>query len=432
MPITRRGLFGFAAAMGTALAGPPGLRRAQAQGDLGDWNSVRDLFPLSPDRVHMSTMLITSHPAPVREAIERHRSSLDADPVEYLESNGDRLTEASREAAAGYLGVHPSHVALTDSTTMGIGLIYSALALGPGDEVLTTDEDYYVTHHALHHLAERTGARVRRVALFEDVREATAESIVDRIRKEIRPETRLLALTWVHSNTGLKLPVAELAGVVREANAERDEDAQILFGLDAVHGFGVETGNFFELGVDFYAAGSHKWLFGPRGTGIAAISERGLALTRPTIPTFDDSRVFSAWYQREKLPAGNNGRRMTPGGFKAFEHLWALPEAFDLHDGIGREQIAARTHDLASALKEALSSIEGVTLHTPRGAEMSSGIVAFNVDGLSAGAAVSLLRERSIVASVAPYPSSLVRLTPSIRNTEREVEQAAAALRDMI
>jgi len=421
----------MSAAIGAGLVGPPWLARAHAQSGLADWSAVRDLFDLSPDRVHMSTMILTSHPAPVREAIERHRRNLDADPVEYLEENGDALTEASRNAAADYLGMNPAHIALTDSTTMGIGLIYSALDLGPGDEVLTTEEDYYVTHHALRHLSERTGVTIRRISLFSDARETTRQEIVERIRAEIRPETRVLALTWVHSSTGLKIPVAEIAGVVREANAMRDEDEQLLFGLDAVHGFGVETENFFELGVDFYAAGCHKWLFGPRGTGIAAISERGLALTRPTIPTFDDSAVFSAWYLGEDAPVGNNGPRMTPGGFKPFEHCWSMPEAFELHARIGREDIAIRTHGLASVLKEALSSIDGVNVHTPADAELSSGIVTFDVEGLSSEAVVSQMRERSIVASVAPYPSALVRLTPSIRNTEEEVERAATAVREI-
>src|SRR6056297_327770 len=142
MPFTRRDLFTTAVAMGVGAVGPFGCGPARAQGRLDDWNAVRDLFNLSPDRVHMSTMLLTSHPAPVREAIDRHRSSLDADPVVYLEDNGESLTEASRGAAAGYLGMHPAHVALTDSTTMGIGLMYTSLGLGEGDEVLTTEEDY--------------------------------------------------------------------------------------------------------------------------------------------------------------------------------------------------------------------------------------------------------------------------------------------------
>jgi len=433
MPITRRDLFLHAARAGAALAVPlgTGLARAQQQGR-DDWSAVRDSFTLAPDVIHMSAMLLASHPAPVRNAIARHRLALDADPVTYLEANGERLTEGSRKAAADYLGVHPGHVALTDSTTMGIGLFYSSLALGPDDEVLTTEEDYYVTHHALRHLTERTGAKVRRISLFDSAREATKEAVAARIRDQIRPETRVLALTWVHSSTGFKLPAADISEVLREVNEGRDEDNRILFGLDAVHGFGVEDENFRDLGVDFYAAGCHKWLFGPRGTGIAAISDAGLALSRPTIPTFDDSTVFSAWYVREEPSEGNNGLRMTPGGFKPFEHRWSLPEAFDFHESIGRSRVAARTHGLARALKEALSSVPGVRVHTPAGPDLSSGIVAFEMEGRSSDEAVAGLRERGIIASVAPYPSALARLTPSIRNTEQEIDKVAAAVRALV
>src|SRR5690606_31325659 len=111
----------------------------------------------SPGTVHMSAMLIASHPKPVREAIERHRRGLDTDPVRYLERNNNRLTTAVRKAAGAYLGIHPSHVALTDSTTMGVGLVYTSLKLKPGEEILTTHEDYYVTHESLRLAAERTG-----------------------------------------------------------------------------------------------------------------------------------------------------------------------------------------------------------------------------------------------------------------------------------
>lgn len=433
MTISRRSFLQLSAGATVAAAGGAlASDHVQSVGPLSEWSNVRDLFELSPDTIHMSAMLLASHPAPVREAIARHRSALDANPVEYLEDNDGRLTAASREAAANYLGMHPSHIALTDSTTMGIGLVYTAMDLRPGQEVLTTDEDYYVTDVSLDYATERTGASKRRIALFDEASSASRDQIIQRITEEIRPETRLLALTWVHSSTGLKIPVAAIAAALRDINAKRGEADQVLFGLDAVHGFGIETENFFELGVDFLMAGCHKWLFGPRGTGIAAISERGLATTRPTIPSFDDSEVFSAWYTGREPRGGNNGQRMTPGGFKAFEHRWALAEAFALHDEIGRERIASRTHDLAGALKEALADIGGVTVHTPRNAALSAGIVAFEVDGLPASEVVTRLRTRRAIASVAPYPSALVRLTPSIRNTEAEIDQAARSLQESI
>lgn len=428
MTISRRHLLKVAAVAPLAAPAPPAV--AQSSASDTSWDGVRGMFDLAPDRVHMSAMLLTSHPAPVREAIERHRAALDRDPVGYLEANGERLTGASRQAAADYLGMSPAHVALTDSTTIGIGLIYTGLKLRAGQELLTTDEDYYVTHVALRHAAERSGATVRRIALHDGAAGASAEGMVARLRDAIRPETRLLALTWVHSNTGLKIPAGAIAAMLREVNADRAEDDTVLFGLDAVHGFGVETDGFFDLGADFVMAGCHKWLFGPRGTGIAAIGARGLRATRPTIPSFDDSEVFSDWYLGREIAEPNNGRRMTPGGFKPFEHRWALADAFALHARIGRRRIAARTHDLACRLKEALAEIDGVTVHTPRAPALSSGIVAFEVAGVPSDAVVGRLRARGIVGSVAPYPSALVRLTPSIRNTGAEVDRAAEAVRD--
>lgn len=428
--LSRRSLLRLSAGATVATTAAGFAAAEEWNGSLADWGEVRDLFALSPDTIHMSAMLLSSHPAPVRNAIARHREALDADPVAYLESRGEELTQASREAAARYLGMHSVHIVLTDSTTMGLGLIYTGLRLRSGQEVLTTEEDYYVTHVSLRHAAERSGASLRRIALYDEAASADPDEIVERIAAEIRPETRLLALTWVHSSTGLKMPVPAISAALREINAERDEGNEVLFGLDAVHGFGVETANFFELGVDYLMAGCHKWLFGPRGTGIVAIGERGLSAVRPTIPSFDDSEVFSAWYAG-RVPRGrNSGARMTPGGFKAFEHYWALPEAFRLHADIGRERVAARTHALASAMKAALEGIDGVVVRTPRSEALSSGIVAFDVDGLASSAVVSRLRVRGVIATVAPYPSAHVRLTPCIRNSEDEIDRAARHLRD--
>lgn len=432
LTVSRRALLGIAAGAGAAAALPLAPRAARSQGApaaLGtDWGEVRALFDLSPDRVHLSAMLIAAHPRPVREAIERHRAAMDRDPVEYLERHDEALTEAGREAAGRRLGVPRDAIAITESTTMGVGLVYGGLRLREGQEMLTTEQDYYVTHESLRQLGRRTGAVERRVAPFDRVAEASEEGIVARIAEAIRPETRLLALTWVHSNTGLKMPVSAIAAHLAEVNAGRDEQDHVLLGLDAVHGFGVEPDDAAGLGADFLMAGCHKWLFGPRGTGIVAFSDRGLRALDPVIPSFDDSEAFSAWYVDAPDRPPNNGRQMTPGGFKAFEHRWALPEAFALQEEIGVERIAARTRDLASALKEALARVPGVRVVTPASPALSSGIVAFEVEGLESGQVVRRLRERGVIASVAPYPSSLVRLTPSIVNGFSDIDAAAAAL----
>ena len=109
---------------------------------------VRREFALRTPPVHFETFLLASHPRSVREAIERYRAALDADPHEYLNNREFQVEQRILAQAAAYLGTQPDQLALTDSTTMGLGLIYGGLRLAPGDEVVTTVHDFYATHEA--------------------------------------------------------------------------------------------------------------------------------------------------------------------------------------------------------------------------------------------------------------------------------------------
>jgi selenocysteine lyase/cysteine desulfurase len=123
---------------------------------------------------------------------------------------------------------------------------------------------------------------------------------------------------------------------------------------------------------------------------------------------------------------------MTPGGFHSFEHRWALAEAFRFHDQIGADAIANRTHALAAQLKEGLADIDGITVHTPAAAHLSSGIVCFSVDGIPSELIVDALETKlHVLASVTPYRQAFVRFMPSLVNAPDEIEEALLALRTL-
>ena len=206
----------------------------------------------------------------------------------------------------------------------------------------------------------------------------------------------------------------------------------MLLCVDGAHGFGIEDVVLSDLGCDFFMAGCHKWLFGPRGTGIIAGTKRGWDAVLPTIPSFIDSEMWQAWYSGEEPAGPTTGSRMTPGGYKAFEHLWALPHAFAFHQEIGKARVAERTHGLGRQLKEGLAAMPQVTVHTPRSDNLSAGIVSFDVEGLSPAAVVRRLRERRIVASVAPYAVPHVRLTPCVYNGPAEIETVLRDVRTLV
>jgi selenocysteine lyase/cysteine desulfurase len=423
--LTRRRL--LQSAVGVAAAGvAPTALASRTSFDPRSWASVRAQFALDPHETNFATFLLAPHPRPVRDAIARHARALDRDAKRYLDRQEDMgaAEQRVRVSAARYLGVDADELALTDSTTMGLGLLYGGMRLDDGDEVVTTTHDFFSTHEALRLRALRTGARVRKVRLYANPRTASVDEIVSSVRRAIGPQTRALAVTWVHSSTGVKLPIRAIADALPE---------RVLLCVDGVHGFGVDAATPRELGCDFLVSGCHKWLFGPRGTGVVWGRADAWPGVTPTIPTFD-GRAFRPWLQGVTPPPTGipdlpRAVAMTPGGFHSFEHRWALAEAFEFRRRIGRARAAARTHSLAQRLKAGLAELKRVRLVTPQSSALSAGLVCFDLDGVSPFDAVDRLWARArIVASVTPYSTPYVRLGPTIVNTPGEVDRVVRAV----
>ncbi|MEV0825429.1 aminotransferase class V-fold PLP-dependent enzyme [Nonomuraea rubra] len=391
--------------------------------DPADWASVRSQFTLDPAYAQFAAFVLAPAPAQVREAIRTHRDALDADP-EYTPPGGGSPDQTVREAAARYLGTEPGTIVLTDSTTMGLALLYSGLVLRPGQDVLTTEHDFLATHEGLRLLAGRTGAKVRRVRLYDDPARASADRMVSAIKDGLGPRTRVVAVTWVHSSTGVRVPVRAIAGMLAEANKGRAAHDRALLCVDGVHGFGAMADGVADLGCDFLASGTHKWLFGPRGTGI--VWGRAWDAVAPIVPSFSQA-AFDAW-QNGGSPGASTAELVTPGGYKAFEHRWAMPQAFAFMTAIGKDRVRARTQELATRLKAGLAEIPHVRLATPTAPDLSAGLVCCSVAGMEPFEAVERLRERKVIASVTPYNPSLLRFGTSIVTGPEQVDQAVKAV----
>jgi isopenicillin-N epimerase len=424
----RRFLVRTGLALGTTALATRDAHGAEGTSATLDWNRVRDQFNLSREYIQLAGFFLTSHPTQVREAIEAHRRGLDDNPFGYLVSNVERLEGALLTSAADYLGARPVDIAFTDSTTEGLGMLYGNLKLGPGQEILTTIHDHYATDESLRYRAERTGATVRRIPLYKSLAEVSAGEIVDTLVRAVTPKTRIVAVTWVHSSTGLKLPIRQMADALSRVNAGRDEADRVLFCVDGVHGFGNQDVTVADLGCDFLIAGCHKWLFGPRGTGLVWGNETAWNAAQPVVPTFD-IRALLMWEKDIPWMELPEAALMSPGGFKAFEHRWALPEAFEFHKRIGKRRVHERVHALNRQFKEGLAKMPRVKLHTPLADELSGGIVCFDVDGLKPKQVVERLWAAKIVTTETPYATKYARASFGIFNTPEEVERTLAAIR---
>ena len=402
-----------------------------------DWPAVRDLFPLAPDWTHLSSFLFVSHPKPVADAIDHFRRKLDSDALwieqaAFSDSEG-RPFAAVKRALSEYTGGLATEIALTSNTTTALAMAYHGLRIRRDQDIVTTEHDHYSHHESIRYAAARSGCGVRYIPLFDTPASARADEIVARIARAITPQTRAVGVTWVQSSTGIKLPIAAIADAVARANRGRAPADRCLLIVDGVHGFANQDVDVATLGCDFFATGTHKWLFAPRGTGFLWGRADVWPELRPTIPSFDPDAIdttFGAWAERTELPP-TQAAFVSPGGFMAYEHVLAIPAAVELHRTIGRDRIAGRIADLNAAFREGAARIPGVTLHTPRDPALSAGISCFEVRGSTPGQVVARLAEKKIRTTTSPYKVTYARVSAGIMNTPEEIELVLREIRTL-
>ena len=377
------------------------------------WAQLRQLFDQDPDYLHFSNFLITSHPKPVREAIEMHRAALDKNPglaMDWDLGVIEQREEDVRVWAGRYLQADAKQIALTGSTTEGLAMIYGGVHVRPDQEILTSVHEHYATHTILALRTQRDGTKVRKIKLFENPQTVSKEEILAAIDRSIKPETRVLGMTWVQSGSGVKTPIAEIGALVDKHNRGRSDQDRIIYLVDGVHGFGVENLSFPAMNCDFFIAGTHKWMFGPRGTGIVCSRSTEVKYVTPIIPTFSEATAFST--------------TMTPGGYHSFEHRWALNEAFKLHLQLGKADVQARIHALNDYMKKRLLAHPQIELVTPLSRELSSGFSFFRVKGKDADKIAAYLMQNRVVADAVDRDvGPVIRTAPGLLNTEAEIDR---------
>ena len=241
----------------------------------------------------------------------------------------ERLMEIGtelRERLASVLGCPADAVALTRSTTDGMSTVLSALPLGSGDEVLTSDEEHPGLLAPLEAARRRRGFAVRFVPFAE-------------LAGEIGPRTRLVACSHVSWVGGKVVDTAALAA----------SDAMVL--LDGAQGLGAVPTDVAELGCDFYASAGQKWLCGPDGSGSLYVRPELAGDLMPPWPSY--LSLAEPGRASELIP--HAGARRFDLGFSGPLLAWSLASLALLQEaGIDwvQERAGALAERLAGALRE--------------------------------------------------------------------------------
>jgi L-cysteine/cystine lyase len=288
-----------------------------------------------------------------------------------------------RRRVAPLLACDPSELALTSSTTGGVNAVLSMLELGPGDEVLTSDEEHPGLLAPLAAGKAGRGFEVRAVPF-------------DELPGEVGPRTRLVAASHVSWISGRVLDAAAI-------------DAPLL--LDGAQGLGAIPVDVKALGCDFYAASGQKWLCGPNGLGYLYVRADRV---RELVPPWPGYGSLADSDRPLELVLHEDARRFDAGLVAPHHSAWALA-ALDVLTAPGLARLYARAAQLASWLAGRLVE-RGLTV-APRG---ESTLVSW--ESRDPEAETARLREHGIVVRHLPG-RPYVRASVGAWSNEEELER---------
>ena len=344
-----------------------------------------------------------------RETIEASMKAwddLETLPVKFYGKFGaEELAEKTRTTAARFLGCDLSEIVVTNSTTSGMNAVAQGLRLKAGDRIITTDQEHGGGLLGWKYYEKYYGVAIDTIAIPPG--ENSADAILDRIKKKIGKKTKLISISHVFSSTGLRTPVAEISALARAKGV-----LCVVDGAQSVGGIGV---NVKELGCHAYATSGHKWLMGPKGTGILYISKDAQTAIRPM--QFEES--YNTY---------NDGN-----GVVNLACILGLANAIEYLESVGMGKVEEHNLSIRNRLYDALKNLTNAKIVSPPPGPLASPMLTLLLpDKIKKEAFVKMLLDKhklSIRPTHKEFGFNGIRFSMHVFNTASEVDRAADIVR---
>ena len=382
----------------------------EVAGDEDYWAEIQRAFTVDRTLVNLNNGGVSPSPRVVQEAMARYLALSNEAPVHTMWNLLEPQIESVRQQLAAEFGCDPEEMAITRNASEALEICQLGLELEPGDEVLTTNQDYGRMLTTWDQRARREGIVIKKVSF--PVPPPNPQFLVDLFEKNIGPRTKIIHCCHITNLTGQIFPIREIMAMARARGIE------VI--TDGAHAFAHFPFTRDSLDCDYYGTSLHKWLLAPHGTGFLYVRK---------------SKIEQVW-PLMAAPESMNGniRKFEEIGTHPAANHNAIAEALAFHQGIGGERKAARLRLLRDRWMDALEGDPRIEIYTPRDAAQSCGLALVGVQGFEPAQLVDHLwkTRRIIVTPIVHEEFKGLRITPNVYTTISEVDVFVAAMKDVL
>jgi selenocysteine lyase/cysteine desulfurase len=318
--------------------------------------------------------------------------------------------EGVRQRLARQFGCDAEELALTRNASESLQTCQFGFDLAPGDEVLTTNQDYPRMLTTFKQRERREGIVLRQFSL--PVPAEDPAEVVRLFESHVTPRTRLILMCHMINLTGQILPVREVVAMARARG--------IPVIVDGAHALAHVDFRIADLECDYYGASLHKWLFAPHGTGMLYVRRERIADLWPLMAAAEEQR--------------GDIRKFEEIGTHPAANYLAIGEALTFNQTIGAAVKQARLIRLRNYWAERLRAHDRVRLHTSLVPGLAGGIATVEIDGVEPGALADWLwkAHRIIVTPILHDEFRGIRVSPSVYTMLEELDRFGDAMERVV
>jgi isopenicillin-N epimerase len=374
------------------------------------WREIQQAFTVDRNIINLNNGGVCPSPKIVQDAMRRHLEFSNMAPAYTMWTLLEPEIESVRARLAASFGCDPEELAITRNASEALEIVQLGIDLKPGDEVLTTDQDYPRMITTWQQRERRDGIKLKMISF--PTPPPSMDDLYQRFEQAITPRTRVIHFCHITNLTGQIFPVKKICQMARGRGIEAI--------VDGAHAYAQFPFKHEDLDCDYYGTSLHKWLLAPHGTGFLYVRK---------------SKIENLWPLMPAPPAMNaNIRKFEEIGTHPAANHNAIAEALTFHESIGGERKAARLRYLRSLWTDRLTRFPNVAIRTSPNPEQSCGVVLVSVEGKKAPALAEELwkQHRILVVAIVHKDFEGLRVTPNIYTTPREIDIFASAMEKLI